>query len=54
MVIQKAVGFRILRSVGERVFTRLGRLIPLAGGLFGAVVDFAMMKRIGHQALVEF
>lgn len=54
MVIQKAVGFRILRSVGERVFTRLGRLIPLAGGLFGAVVDYAMMKRIGHQALVEF
>lgn len=54
MVIQKAVGFRILRSVGERIFTRLGRWIPLAGGLFGAVVDYAMMKRIGRQALVEF
>ncbi|QIK71580.1 EcsC family protein [Propioniciclava coleopterorum] len=54
MVVQKAVGFRILRSVGERVFTRLGKLVPLAGGVFGAIVDFAMMKRIGHQAVAEF
>lgn len=54
MVVQKAVGFRILRSVGDRIFTRLGKLIPLAGGAFGAVVDYAMMKRIGTQALTEF
>lgn len=54
MVIQKAVGFRILRSVGERVFTRLGKLVPLAGGAFGAVIDYAMMRRISHQAHLEF
>ena len=54
MVIQKAVGFRILRSLGERVFTRLGKLVPLAGGAFGAVIDYAMMRRISHQAHLEF
>lgn len=54
MVIQKAVGFRILRSVGERIFTRLGKLIPLAGGAFGAVIDYAMMRRISAQARIEF
>lgn len=54
MVVQKAVGFRILRSVGERVFARVGKLVPLFGGLFGAGVDLAMMKRIGDQARAEF
>ena len=54
MVVQKAVGFRILRSVGERLFSRVGKLVPLAGGVFGAGIDFAMMKRIGDQARKEF
>lgn len=54
MVIQKAVGFRILRSVGERVFARVGKLVPLVGGLFGAGVDLAMMKRIADQGRDEF
>ena len=54
MVIQKAVGFRILRSVGERMFARVGKLVPVAGGLFGAGIDLAMMKRIGDQARAEF
>lgn len=54
MVVQKAVAFRILRSVGERVFARVGKLVPLLGGVFGAGVDWAMMKKIGDQARVEF
>lgn len=54
MVIQKAVGFRILRSVGERLFSRIGKLVPLAGGVFGAVIDTAMMNRIADQARTEF
>ena len=54
MVIQKAVGFRILRSVGERLFARVGKLVPIAGGVFGAGIDLAMMKRIGDQARAEF
>lgn len=54
MVVQKAVGFRLLRSVGERVFSRIGKLVPVAGGLVGAGVDLAMMKRISDQARAEF
>lgn len=54
MVIEKAIGFRILRRVGERVFSRLGKAIPVAGGLFGAGIDFAMMRGIAQQARAEF
>lgn len=54
MVIQKAVGFQLLRSVGRRAFTAAGRFVPVAGGVFGATVDLAMMKRIADQARMEF
>lgn len=54
MVIQKAVGFRILRSVGERMFARVGKMVPLLGGVFGAGVDWAMMRKIAEQAKSEF
>ena len=54
MVVQKAVGFRILRSAGARVFARAGRLIPVLGGAFGAGLDLAMMTRIADQAHQEF
>ncbi|MDO5535243.1 MAG: EcsC family protein, partial [Propionibacteriaceae bacterium] len=54
MVVQKAVGFRILRSVGERIFARVGKLVPVLGGVFGAGIDLAMMKRIADQARAEF
>ena len=50
----RSVGFRILRSVGERLFARVGKLVPIAGGVFGAGIDLAMMKRIGDQARAEF
>ena len=54
MVVNKAVGFRLMRGVFERVFSRFGRGLPLFGGIVGAVVDGWMMKRIAEQALVEF
>lgn len=54
MVIQKAVGFQLLRSVGRRAFVAAGRFVPVAGGLFGAGIDLAMMKRIADQARIEF
>jgi hypothetical protein len=54
MVVNKAVGFRLVRGVFERVFSRLGRGLPFLGGIVGAVVDGWMMKRIAEQALVEF
>jgi hypothetical protein len=54
MVVNKAVGFRLMRGVFERVFSRLGRGVPLLGGVIGAVVDGWMMRRIAEHALVKF
>lgn len=54
MVLEKAIGFRILRGVGERALARLGKAIPVAGGLIGAGVDWAMMRGIAQQARHEF
>ncbi|SDT28641.1 hypothetical protein [Microlunatus soli] len=54
MVINKAVGVRLLKSVGERFLTRLGRGLPVAGGVLGGAVDVWMMRRILRQAKQEF
>jgi hypothetical protein len=54
MVVNKAVGFRLMRGVFERIFSRFGRGVPFLGGLIGAVVDGWMMRRIAEQAMVEF
>lgn len=54
MVINKAVGFRVLRSVGAKSLSRLGRLVPVAGGAIGGALDAWLMKRIGKAAKQEF
>ncbi|HMU36032.1 MAG TPA: hypothetical protein PKA04_04320, partial [Marmoricola sp.] len=54
ILLNKAVGFRIARGVAERMFTRLGRGIPLAGGVFAGGLDGVMMKKIADQAMKEF
>ena len=54
MLVNKAVGFQLLKSVGEKGLSKLGRGIPLAGGLVGAGVDTYMMKQIADTARKEF
>lgn len=54
MIVQKAVGFRILRQIGQQGLSRLGRFVPVAGGVIGAGFDHAMMRRIAVQAREEF
>lgn len=54
MVVNKAVGFRLLRSVGERTLTRFGKLIPVAGGVLGAALDGFLMRQLGKAARREF
>jgi EcsC protein family len=54
LMLNKAIGFRILRGVGEKAFARLGRAVPLAGGVVGGGIDVWMMKRIADHALSEF
>ena len=54
LMLNKAIGFRLLRGIGEKAFARLGRGIPLAGGVVGGGIDVWMMKRIADHAMSEF
>lgn len=54
MMINKAVGFRLLRTIGEKSLARFGRAVPLLGGAVGAVVDGAMLSKIAKHARSEF
>ncbi|MEW1955296.1 EcsC family protein [Terrabacter sp. NPDC080008] len=54
MVLNKAVGFRLLGRIGQGSLARLGRAVPLVGGLVGAAVDVYMLNGIGRQAVREF
>lgn len=54
MMVNKAVGFQLLKSIGEKSLSKLGRGVPLAGGLVGAGVDTYMMKQIASGARKEF
>ncbi|MDR7253177.1 hypothetical protein J2X46_002162 [Nocardioides sp. BE266] len=54
MMINKAVGFRLLRGVSEKVLSRFGRGLPLAGGVLGGGIDGFMMKKIADHAMKEF
>ena len=54
MMVNKAVGFRLMRGVSEKVLARFGRGIPFAGGLVGGGIDGFMMKKIADHAMKEF
>jgi hypothetical protein len=54
MVVNKAIGFRVMRGLGTKVFGRFGRGIPIAGGVVGGGIDAFMMKKIADHAMQEF
>lgn len=54
MVVNKAVAFRLVGTVGRQTFTRLGRALPFAGGAVSAGLDSYMLKRIADHAREEF
>jgi EcsC protein family len=54
MMINKAVGFRLLKIIGEKTLSRFGRAVPVLGGAVGAFADGAMMSKIAKQARTEF
>ncbi|MBC2932030.1 EcsC family protein [Nocardioides sp. zg-1228] len=53
MMVNKAVGFRLVRGVSEKALARLGRGVPVAGGLVGGGIDGWMMKKIADHAMRE-
>jgi hypothetical protein len=54
MVVNKAIGFRLLSTAGKKTFSRLGRNVPLIGGVVGAGLDGWLLKRISDNARQEF
>jgi EcsC protein family len=54
LILNKAIGFRLARGVGEKAFARLGRGVPLVGGFVGGGIDGWMMKRIADHAMTQF
>ncbi len=54
MVINKAVGFNLMRGVGTKALGKLGRGVPVAGGFVGGGIDAYMMKKIADHAMKEF
>jgi hypothetical protein len=54
MVVNKAIGFRLMRGVGSKLLGRFGRGVPVAGGLVGGGIDAYMMKKIADHAMQEF
>jgi hypothetical protein len=54
LAVNKGVGFRLLNQVGRKSLTRLGKAVPLAGGVVGAGVDAFLLNRIADLARHEF
>lgn len=54
IMVNKAVGFHLMRGVGTKVLGRLGRGVPIAGGFIGGAIDAYMMKQIADHAMQEF
>jgi hypothetical protein len=54
MAVRKGVAFRLLCRIGQKSLTRLGRYVPVAGGVVGAGLDTYLLKRIADHARIEF
>jgi EcsC protein family len=53
MVINKGIGFRLISSAGRSVFARLGKGVPVLGGVVGAGLDAYLLRKIAAQARRE-
>jgi EcsC protein family len=54
MVVNKAVGFRLLSQVGKKTLARFGKAVPVVGGAVGAGLDAYLLKRIADHTRHEF
>jgi len=54
MVVQKGVGFRLLATVGKNSLVRLGKIVPIVGGVIGAGLDSWMQHKVAVSAKKEF
>jgi hypothetical protein len=54
MLVNKAIGFKLVQGLGEKTFASLGKAVPLGGGVIGGALDTFMMKVIASHAMKEF
>jgi hypothetical protein len=54
MMVNKGIAFRILATAGRSGLARLGKLVPVVGGVIGGGLDGWMMTRIAAHARSEF
>lgn len=54
MVVNKAVGFRILSQAGKGVFARFGKAVPVVGGAIGAGMDVWLLTQLADHVRTEF
>lgn len=54
MVINKGIGFHLLSQVGAKGLARLGRMVPLAGGVVGGGMDAILIRTVARHARQEF
>ena len=54
MLINKAIGMNLLSQFGKRALSRLGRLVPVAGGAVGAGLDWKLLRGIAKDARKRF
>lgn len=54
MMVNKAVGFRLLSTVGAKTLSRFGRAVPAVGGLVGGALDGWLITRVAENARREF
>lgn len=54
MVVNKAIGFRLAGQVGQKAVSRVGKAIPVAGGVIGAGLDIYLLGKIADNAKKQF
>ncbi len=54
MMLNKAIGFRLISQFGQRALTGFGRGLPVAGGVIGAGFDVYLFSHIAASARREF
>ena len=54
MVLNKGIGFNLLSQLGKKGLSRLGRGLPLVGGVIGGGLDFWLLRKIADGARREF
>lgn len=54
MVLNKGIAFRLVSRAGSSALSRLGRGVPLVGGVIGAGLDVYLLGKIADQASREF